>query len=258
MTTQPRKRNALLLALLLICSLSLPVAAAGDQGNMAVLLTNDVPYVTDQDKVAPPGYADPTSALPFVDVATSRWSYHQIVIICNQAKLMQGITDSSFAPTAPATRGMLATILWRLADSPDPTSSAPFTDVNDSAWYGPAVAWAWENEIISGASDTIFSPNAPLTREDLVTMLYRWDQKLGGGGLTGSFMINMSQYTDLNQVAQYASEPFAWAKINGIVDGVTKDTLAPKAVATREQTAAILARYLQSDLIRNYGAVLFN
>ena len=151
---------------------------------------------------------------------------------------MDGMTDTTFVPQGTTTRAQLATVLWRMADSPAVTdadrSACPFTDLTQD-WYQDAVVWAYQNKIVNGVTDTTFVPNEPVTREQMVAMLYRYKEEPATAG-------DLSVFADRGSIAEYARPAVAWAVENGVVDGVTENTFQPKGTATRAQLAAILSR----------------
>ena len=158
--------------------------------------------------------------------------------VCEKG-LMNGVGDGVFAPDGTVTRGQIVTILYRAAGEPSVEGlENPFTDVPADEWYTDAVIWAAANEIVNGISKTQFAPAKAVTREQLVTILYRYDgsAKADAKALAG--------FKDASSVAAYAKDAFAWAVSNEIVNGMTATTLAPAATATRAQICAIMMRYL--------------
>ena len=152
---------------------------------------------------------------------------------------MSGESTNTFAPNASMTRGMLATVLYRLAGQPETTAQTTFADVTAGAYYADAVAWAAEQSVIAGTSDTAFSPEQAITREQLAAMLYRY---AGSPATEGS----LSAYTDAAQVSAYAEDALCWCVENGILTGTSTDTLSPQATATRAEVAAVLQRMNQA------------
>ena len=100
----------------------------------------------------------------FTDVSASQW-YHEAVDYAVVNGLFAGTSDTAFTPNGEMTRGMLVTVLWRMAGKPEAKAAAAFRDVDADQYYAVAVAWAKENGIVAGTSDTTFSPNAKITRE---------------------------------------------------------------------------------------------
>jgi hypothetical protein len=155
---------------------------------------------------------------------------------------MQGTGDGLFSPNLPVTRGMLVTMLYRLNGSPEVTADLPFADVDPDSWYYAAIRWAYENGIILGISDTEFGAGLDITREQLVTILYRYALKRG---LVGEYDVTLDDFADKDQISPWAAEAMLWAKAEGIISGVTADTLDPQGAATRAQVAAIFQRFME-------------
>ena len=177
--------------------------------------------------------------ISYNDVKAGDW-YANAVNYVTLTGLMNG-TGDGFSPNLAINRGMMVTVLYRMAGSPEVTAENPFTDVPADTWYTDAVIWASENDITAGTSETTFSPTKSLTREQLATFFYRFadfenpDPIEITGDLTG--------FTDADQVASYATDAMKWAIGEGLISGTTETTLSPKATATRAQVATILMRY---------------
>ena len=164
--------------------------------------------------------------LPFADVHWGEW-YYEPTKALNDQDIMGGYPDGNFHPQNLLTRAEFVTLLHRIAE----TTSAgipTFTDISKESYYAPAVAWASETGIVNGTSEAEFSPNASLTREQLVTILYRYrDAKSAESTRTEVF-------ADYASVSDYAKEAMSWAVENGIVTG--KDgLLAPRDAVTRAE-----------------------
>lgn len=136
-------------------------------------------------------------------------------------------------------RAQIVTILYRMAGSPDVTAPAAFADVPAGEFYSNAVAWAVDNGITNGVSETAFNPNGAVSREQMVTFLYRY-MKLTGADVTASG--DLSAYTDAASVSTWAVEAMSWAVENDIINGVEPDALAPAMNTNRAQIATILMR----------------
>ena len=184
-----------------------------------------------------PDDPEPGKRMPFKDVKRSNWFYND-VYYCWENGLMNGVKADTFDPQGSTTRAQFATVLYRMANSPSVSGmTCPFTDVKQGSWYENAVIWAYNAGVVTGTSQTTFSPDANVTREQLVTMLFRYS---GASAPTGS----LNQFTDANQVSAYAVPAVIWAVQNGIVNGMGDGTFNPKGVATRAQLAKILHMYL--------------
>lgn len=162
------------------------------------------------------------SALPFVDVSVNAW-YYETVKAAYEAGLMNGVTDTEFAPNAPLTRAMIWTILAR--------ASGVETE-GGATWYAKAQEWA----VTKGVSDGE-DPMGNVTREQLVTMLWR----LNGSEVMTGYIGN---YIDTGDISEWANQAMLWAVQNGIIEGDENMALAPKADTTRAQAATFFVRYL--------------
>ena len=180
-------------------------------------------------------------AKDFLDVDLDQWYHEPIDFVVSQG-LMQGIGGNRFQPDANMTRGQLVTVLHRLAGEPSATAKAPFSDVTAEKFYSEAVAWAYENEIAMGMTSDRFVPNGPVTREQAATFLARYAR---WSGVEVTVSGNLNGYTDASSVSPYALEAMTWAVENGIIQGVTDTSLAPRGTATRAQVATIFMRYCQ-------------
>lgn len=155
--------------------------------------------------------------------------------------LVSGVSKTEFAPNSPMTRAQLVTVLYRAAGSPSVTVSTNFEDLDVGSYYYSAVVWANVNGIVNGTSDTTFSPDSRLTRQQLAAILYRYARAFGGDT---SYIGNLSHFTDRHQVDSYATTPMIWAVSHEIISGTSDTTLSPLSTATRAQVVVILHRYL--------------
>lgn len=177
----------------------------------------------------------------FTDVASGSW-YEKAIEYVTRSNLMSGTGSNKFSPDSSMTRAMLVTVLWRAEGQPEASVSAGFTDVDADSWYSTAVSWAVENGIVNGTSDTTFSPNKNITRQEIAAIIQRY-AKYKGADVSQTADIN--SYTDSSSVASWALDAMAWAVKNGVITGATNTTLAPLSNATRAQTATMLMRYMQ-------------
>ena len=177
--------------------------------------------------------------ISYNDVTAGDW-FTPDVIYVTLTGLMNG-TGDGFSPNNNINRAQLVTVLYRMAGEPEVTGENPFTDVPDGQWYTDAVLWAAENNITDGTSETTFSPNDALTREQMATFLYRFANFEAGEPIevTG----DLSGYTDADLVADYAVDAMTWAVGEGVISGIGNNTLAPDNTASRAQMATVLTRY---------------
>lgn len=153
--------------------------------------------------------------------------------------LVNGTSDTTFSPDALASRGQFATVLWRIAGSPKATSASPFTDVKSGSYYEEAVNWAYEKGILTGTSATTVSPDRSVTRQEVVTMVYRYGK---AQGMDVSAAGSLAGFADADQVASYAVEAMTWSVGAGVIQG-SNGLLAPERNITRAEMATILVRF---------------
>lgn len=188
--------------------------------------------------------AESSDPLPFSDVSESRWSYDAIHYVYDQ-DLMTGTTATTFEPAIATSRAMVVAILYRLEGSPDLSGEIlgyPYADAPGDSWYGAPVYWARLHGLVSGYSAERFGPNDPITREQMAAILYNYTEYAGGDT---SARADLSGYSDAAAVSGWAYDALSWANAEGLINGMTASTLAPKGNATRAQVAAILQRYLK-------------
>ncbi len=178
-----------------------------------------------------------SSGLPFVDVNSGAWYYDAVSFVYNKG-IMNGVTSTTFEPNSTITRGMVVTMLWRMAGEPY-VSGGSFSDVASGRYYSTAVAWAAKNGIVDGYSSTVFGVNDPVTREQFATILYRY-AKYMGYSTTGSSLYG---YDDANKVSSWAKDAMGWAVRNGVIGGVTNTTLCPNNTATRAEVAQMFMNF---------------
>ena len=178
--------------------------------------------------------------LPFPDVTEGDWFYDD-VRCAYETGLMGGVGDNLFAPNSQTTRAQLVTILYRLAGEPEPGGDSGFADVAAGTWYTDAVAWAAENGIVNGVSDTEFAPGDDITREQLAAILYRY---AAYQGYDVSQRADLSGFGDASSIRGYAQEALSWAHAQGLVLGFEDGSLRPQGTASRAQIAAVLMRFL--------------
>lgn len=183
------------------------------------------------------------------DVAGPDYWAHKGIDYCVRNRLMSGVGAGTFSPDTSCTRAQIVKILYNLSGNQTDYSYyyLPFTDVAPGAWYYNAVAWAYCNDVTSGTSATMFTPNAAITRQQLVTFLYRYTVKYAPE-FTGN-AAPISAFPDAGSVANWAYAAMSWAVGNGLIQGNAHDNgldyLDPNGSATRAQTATIIMRYCQ-------------
>ena len=177
---------------------------------------------------------------PFTDAETTAW-YHDGVHFCLENGLMVGYGNNIFQPDTSTSRAMLSVMLWRLSGSPVVNYAMTFQDVAADSWYGEAVRWAASEGIVTGYDAQTFGPNNNVTREQMVTILYRYARNKGYDVSVGE-STNLLSYADAASVAQYALSAMQWGCGSGMVQG-TDNKLSPQGSTTRAQMATMMMRF---------------
>ena len=173
---------------------------------------------------------------PYADVSANQWFYAAVQYV-SENNLMNGVAENAFGPDIHTTRGMLVTILHRMEGEPQ-AGEHSFTDVAEDKYYADAVAWAAENDIVNGYSDTVFAPEKAMSREEMAVVLYRYAQYKGWDV---SAQGDLSRYADSESVSAWSAEAMTWAVGAKVMDGMD-GRLAPQGDALRSQTATVLMR----------------
>lgn len=183
------------------------------------------------------GYEVP---FPFVDVSKTDWFYNDVKYVW-QHDIMNGVSDTKFAPETKMTRAMFVTVLYRLEGSPDVTGMAtpPFTDIGakNFDWAYNAIVWAYNTGVTKGTSATTFAPGVAISRQEIVTMLYRY---AGSPAVSGSPI-----FGDSSVISSWARNAVQWAKSFGVVNGYPNGNFGPVDATTRGQMATMIHRYMQ-------------
>jgi hypothetical protein len=177
----------------------------------------------------------------YTDVKAGDW-FEEAVLYCQENGLMDGIGGDLFDPDGTTTRGMMVTVLWRLAGKPA-SDGVDFTDVKAGAYYADAVAWASGAKIVEGYGDGKFGPDDLLTREQLVTILFRYAKSTGYDVSVGE-ETNILSYDDAFSVSEWAIPAMQWACGDGMIQGIGTN-LEPQGIAQRAQLAVVLNRYAE-------------
>ena len=179
----------------------------------------------------------------FTDARPADW-YHDGVHWALDKGIMNGVGENTFAPNDSTSRAMIVTMLWRLDGEKDGKASA-FSDVKAGSWYEKAVNWAAETGVVNGTSETSFSPDDPVTREQIVTILHRYAENKGDAEYPDA---NILDFEDGIDVSSWAVMPFRWAVQEGVIEGVGGNRLAPRDNATRAQVATMFMRFAKVTL----------
>ena len=181
------------------------------------------------------------AALPFNDVSESEWFYEAVKYVYDKG-MMNGVSDTSFAPYSNLTRGMIAQVLYNLEGKPAVSGSA-YTDVAADQWYNDAVNWAAQKGIVTGYGDGTFGPMDNITREQMAAILYRYAQYKG---YDVSAKGDLTAFTDGNTVSDWAKDAMSWAVGTALFNGKGDGILDPTTTATRAEVAKILMTYCEN------------
>jgi diketogulonate reductase-like aldo/keto reductase/flavodoxin len=193
---------------------------------------------SDRGLEAEPLAADTTQTAGFSDVPAGAW-YADAIAYCQQHGIMSGASATTFEPEGTLTRAMLAAVLYRMSGSPTVSAPPAFADTAAGAWYSDAVSWAAGNSVISGYGGGTFGVNEPTTREQAVTILWRY----AGNPESGTAL----DVSDAVSVSTWAQAAVRWADANGILEGMTENRrFEPKTNIKRGEIASMLYHYLSS------------
>ena len=176
----------------------------------------------------------------FDDVPADAW-FAEAVQYVYEHDLMTGVSENLFAPNAQMNRAMVAQILFNMEQPTDPEAPAAFRDVAADQWYAKAVNWAVWQGYMSGYGTGSFGPNDALTREQLVTVLWRYS---GSPVMDNSSMLNT--FSDAALTSDYAPQAMTWAYAQGVISGNADGTLNPQGTATRAEIAQMLMNYCEN------------
>ncbi len=184
-------------------------------------------------------------SMTFTDVKSTDWFFDSVKYVADN-KLMNGVSETEFAPDNTLTRAMLVTVLYRNAGEPATSRSIPFADIDMGAYYANAVSWAKQNGIISGVTENKFAPDANITREQIATIMFRYAQYKGYDVSVGE-NTNILSYDDFDSISEYAIAAMQYACGSELMKGKTASTLNPKDNATRAEIAAVLYRFIEAN-----------
>ena len=180
----------------------------------------------------------------FDDVGIGSWYYEPIKYVYFNG-LFKGVSEDKFMPNAYMTRAMFVTVMHRFEGEGEVSDdSINFTDVPEGKWYTAAVKWANENGIVKGKSETVFAPDEPITREQIVTMMYRYAEHCS---MDMSGRADITEFTDSYMIAEYAKDAVSWAAYEKLIEGKGLKRIAPKENARRSEAAAILIRFSEIE-----------
>ena len=178
--------------------------------------------------------------LPFTDVTSGDWFYDAVAYVYDKG-MMEGTTDTTFAPTMNLTRSMIAQVLYNLEERPEAPGAAGFTDVAAGAWYADAVNWAAARGIVKGYDTGAFGPEDSVTREQLAAILYRYAQAKGYDTTQGGMAVR--EFSDSASISDWAQTAMSWAVNAQVLSGKGNGVLDPQGTATRAEVAQMLMNF---------------
>ena len=178
--------------------------------------------------------------LPFTDVTSGDWFYDAVAYVYDKG-MMEGTTDTTFAPAMNLTRSMIAQVLYNLEERPEAPGAAGFPDVAAGAWYADAVNWAAARGIVKGYDTGAFGPEDSVTREQLAAILYRYAQAKGYDTTRGGMAVR--EFSDSASISDWAQEAMAWAVNAQVLSGKGNGVLDPQGTATRAEVAQMLMNF---------------
>ncbi|WP_302772667.1 S-layer homology domain-containing protein [Anaerotignum lactatifermentans] len=184
-----------------------------------------------------------TETISFKDVKESDWFYDAVSYAVENG-LMSGMSKDIFAPNTPLTREMLAVVLYNVEGQPGSTEADTFTDVKGNMWYTDAILWANENGIVAGYDNGAYGVGDLITREQFATILYRYAQFKGYDTTQGGMAVR--EFSDYENISDYARPAMAWAVNAGIMGGMDDGTLMPQGKATRAEAATMLMNFCEN------------
>ena len=179
---------------------------------------------------------------PFTDVSEGQWFYDAVRYV-NMRGLFRGTAENTFSPDMAMSRGMLVTVLWREAGSPQ-VDDMPFTDVSEGSYYYTAIAWAAKNNIVNGIGDNLFDPEADVTREQMAAIIERYAKS---SGIDLEVTREYAAFADADKIADYAKPSVEALYCAGIINGKDNNLFDPQGSATRAEAATILRGFLEMN-----------
>ena len=213
-----------------------------------VYLTEDTTVYAKWEKIEEevpeePEETEETEPISFLDVKERDWFYDAVSYAVENG-LMSGMSEDIFSPNTPLTREMLAVVLYNVEGQPESTEANTFTDVKGDMWYTDAILWANENGIVAGYDNGAYGVGDFITREQFAAILYRYAQFKGYDTTQGGMAVR--EFSDYENISDYARPAMAWAVNAGIMGGMDDGTLMPQGKATRAEAATMLMNFCEN------------
>ena len=179
----------------------------------------------------------------FTDVKKENWFYPAVSYVMNKG-LMTGMVNGGFAPNEELSKVQFAVVLYRMEGSPEVSLSANTLSIPENAYYAPAVFWADQTGLLDGFRTASIKPEDQITREEMITMLFRYAQQKG---FDIQERADLSQFADAEKVSPSAKEAVSWAVATGMISGEGKDRLLnPQGSASRAVCAAMITHLCET------------
>ena len=172
----------------------------------------------------------------YTDVKKTDW-YYDAVNYVNENGMMTGYSETQFAPNDKLSRAQACQVIYNIADADEQATEAIFSDVSLGQWYTNAISWASKNGVVSGYGNNLFGPDDAITREQMAAILYRY---VGAPSVEAD---NLENYTDANQISDWATEALNWCVENKIMVGNGNGTMTPNKIISRAEVATIMMNY---------------
>ncbi|MGC4018867.1 MAG: S-layer homology domain-containing protein [Muricomes sp.] len=218
------------------------ISLGSTDGDKYVITNGESKYIDDNSSVQDLSgfnFHYINSTYPFCDVFSDDW-YQGAVDFANYYEIMTGMTETKFSPVTDLSRAQFATIIYRMAGSPEITYSPKFKDVSDKQFYTKAVLWANSVRIIEGYGQGRFGPADIITREQMATMMYRYG-KYKGYDVSGQS--DLSSFPDYKNVSEFSRQAVSWTTAAGIIKG-DNGKINPQGNASRAVSATIIMRFM--------------
>lgn len=197
------------------------------------------------------------SAASYSDVESNLW-YSDAVDFVSEKGWMIGTTETEFSAEKPLNRAMFVTVLYRMAGSPNGYYPHVFIDVPETEYYSKAVSWAYANDIVNGTSGKTFSPYRNITREEMITILYRYISPQNSS--TNAVLV---EFHDYQEISDYAVDAMVWAVSSNLIKGTSDIYLSPQSKTNRAQCATIIWRFYEKVMkrdkdfynVKDYGVI---
>ncbi len=176
----------------------------------------------------------------FIDLDVNAWYYESVCATLREG-LMNGVSETEFAPDKSLTRGMFVTILYRIEGTPEAKGDNRFIDMVEGQYYTDAVNWAAENGIVNGVGENVFAPDEKIIREQMAAIIYRYLEYKNVKAIESGEVT----YTDATEIEEYALEAVRQMNRMGLLEGNTDGSFAPKRTTTRAEAAALFVRLLK-------------